>query len=189
MNYTIRILSLLSNVDRREHMEKVMKGVNLPYTFHNATTPDNITEKIQDRLFSEVDYYDWDINHKAVMATFMSHLSLLNFSYSNKQALLVLEDDLELSDKSFNLDTIDFSSFDIFNLGTEISCYAYFVSWQGAGKLLDIIRTQGIKKAYDWEMCQIGLENKIRYKTVPTPVWKQVESFTSNIAPNGYRRK
>ena len=97
MNYTIRILSLLSNVDRREHMEKVMKGVNLPYTFHNAATPDDITEKMQDRLFSEVDYYDWDINHKAVMATFMSHLSLLNLSHSTKQNLLILEDDLELS--------------------------------------------------------------------------------------------
>lgn len=189
MNYSIRILSLLSNADRREHMKSIMREIKLPYTFHNATTPDDITQQVQDELFSEVDYYDWDINHKAVMATFMSHLSLLKLSYHTKHNLLILEDDLELSDRCFDLVNIDFSSFDVFNLGTQISCYAYFVSWQGAGRLLDVIATQGINKAYDWEMCQIGLNNKIRYKTVPTPVWKQVPTFVSNIAPNGYKRK
>lgn len=189
MKYNIRILSLLSNIDRREHTKSIMREIKLPYTFHNATTPDDITQQVQDELFSEVDYYDWDINHKAVMATFMSHLSLLKLSYSTKHNLLILEDDLELRDKTFNLINVDFDSFDVFNLGTQISCYAYFVSWQGAGRLLDVIATQGISKAYDWEMCQIGLNNKIRYKTVTTPVWKQVPTFVSNIAPNGYKRK
>jgi GR25 family glycosyltransferase involved in LPS biosynthesis len=189
VNYDIKILSLVSNADRRAHMESVMSTLQLPYTFHNATTPNDITQDIEERLFSRVDYYDWDINQRAVMATFISHLSLLKLSYNTQTNLLILEDDIELSDYGFDLTNVDFNSFDIFNLGTQISCYAYFISWQGAYKVLDLINTQGIRKAYDWELCQLGLQNRLRYRTTPLPVWKQVDTFKSNIAPNGYKRK
>jgi len=189
MEYEIQVLSLQKNKDRRQHTKEVMDSLGLNYTFFNAVKPREVTKDMEESLFSKVDYYDWDIDQKAVMATFVSHLALLHLSYSTKCNMLVLEDDIELSDYDFDLTNIDFTSFDVFNLGTQISCYAYFLSWQGAGKVLDILLNKEIIKAYDWELCELGLQNKIKYKTTSKPVWKQVDTFKSNIAPNGYKLK
>lgn len=188
MNYEVCILSLSKDIERRNHMDKVMLKLNLPYIFFDALTPEDVDDAIIDKMFKNVDYYNWNINQLAVMATFLSHIELLKISYNNKKNLLIIEDDIDLSDNSIvNYKNINFEEFDVFNLGTLVSCYSYFVSWEGAGKILNLLDKRIITQAYDWELYKLMDEITIKYATIPE--WEQVNSFKSNIAPNGYELK
>jgi hypothetical protein len=188
MNYNTYIISLSSDLDRREHMKGVMSKLNIPYQFFDAITPNDVDDEMVNTMFKNVDYYEWDINHKAVMATFLSHLSLLRVSHLTKTNLLILEDDIELvNGPTIDYNDVKFEEFDVFNIGTLISCYSYFVSWNGAGKILDMFSKNDIVKAYDWEL--YGIKNNINTTYPLYPEWKQVKTFKSNIAPNGYKRK
>lgn len=188
MNYEVRILSLSKDIERRNHMDKVMLKLNVPYIFFDALTPEDVDDAIIDKMFKNVDYYNWNINQLAVMATFLSHIELLKISYNNKKNLLIIEDDIDLSNNSIvNYKNINFEEFDVFNLGTLVSCYSYFVSWEGAGKILNLLDKRVITQAYDWELYKLMDEITIKYATIPE--WEQVNSFKSNIAPNGYELK
>jgi hypothetical protein len=122
------------------------------------------------------------------MATFLSHIELLKISYLNKKNLLIIEDDIDLSNNStIDYKNVNFKEFDVFNLGTLVSCYSYFVSWEGAGKILNLLDKKVITQAYDWELYKLMDEITIKY--IETPEWEQVDLFKSNIAPNGYELK
>jgi hypothetical protein len=188
MNYEVRILSLSKDIERRKHMKNVMLKLNIPYIFFDALTPDNVEDTIIDKMFKNVDYYNWNINQLAVMATFLSHIELLKISYLNKKNLLIIEDDIDLSNNStIDYKNVNFKEFDVFNLGTLVSCYSYFVSWEGAGKILNLLDKKVITQAYDWELYKLMDEITIKY--IETPEWEQVDLFKSNIAPNGYELK
>lgn len=188
MNYEVRILSLSKDIERRNHMDKVMLKLNVPYIFFDALTPEDVDDAIIDKMFKNVDYYNWNINQLAVMATFLSHIELLKISYNNKKNLLIIEDDIDLSNNSIvNYKNINFEEFDVFNLGTLVSCYSYFVSCEGAGKILNLLDKRVITQAYDWELYKLMDEITIKYASIPE--WEQVNSFKSNIAPNGYELK
>jgi hypothetical protein len=188
MNYEVRILSLSKDIERRKHMKNVMLKLNIPYIFFDALTPDDVEDTIIDKMFKNVDYYNWNINQLAVMATFLSHIELLKISYLNKKNLLIIEDDIDLSNNStIDYKNVNFKEFDVFNLGTLVSCYSYFVSWEGAGKILNLLDKKVITQAYDWELYKLMDEITIKY--IETPEWEQVASFKSNIAPNGYELK
>jgi hypothetical protein len=188
MNYEVRILSLSKDIERRKHMKNVMLKLNIPYIFFDALTPDDVEDTIIDKMFKNVDYYNWNINQLAVMATFLSHIELLKISYLNKKNLLIIEDDIDLSNNStIDYKNVNFKEFDVFNLGTLVSCYSYFVSWEGAGKILNLLDKKVITQAYDWELYKLMDEITIKY--IENPEWEQVDLFKSNIAPNGYELK
>jgi hypothetical protein len=188
MNYEVRILSLSKDIERRKHMKNVMLKLNIPYIFFDALTPDDVEDTIIDKMFKNVDYYNWNINQLAVMATFLSHIELLKISYLNTKNLLIIEDDIDLSNNStIDYKNVNFKEFDVFNLGTLVSCYSYFVSWEGAGKILNLLDKKVITQAYDWELYKLMDEITIKY--IENPEWEQVDLFKSNIAPNGYELK
>lgn len=178
-------ISLKKDVDRRSHMLTIKDKMGIDFYYFDAVQPNEITEEIETKYFSNTDFYEWDINQKAVMATFMSHINLLDYSCKNKTNLLIIEDDIDyVGNIDFN--NIDFNGFDIFNVGTPFGCYSYFVSYQGACKILNEIGSKQITQAYDWELNKL---TTVRKQTTNTPQFTQVENkFTSNISPNGYKR-
>jgi hypothetical protein len=188
MNYDTYIISLSSDLDRREHMKGVMSKLNIPYQFFDAIAAHDVDDEMANTMFKNVNYYDYDINHRAAMATFLSHLSLLRVSYLTQTNLLIIEDDIQLvKEPTVDYDNVKFEEFDLWNIGTRISCYSYFVSWEGAGKILDLFSKRVIVQAYDFELYE--LRKLINMKCLDYPEWKQVKTFKSNIAPNGYKRK
>lgn len=178
-------ISLKKSVDRRSHMLSIKDKIGIDFEFYDAIPADEITEEIEYKYFRNTDFYEWDINQKAVMATFMSHMHLLEYGYKHKTNLLIIEDDI---DYVGNLDfgNIDFSSFDIFNVGTPFGCHAYFVSYEGAYRILNELNSTIITQAYDWELYKLKTVRKL---TTEVPQFIQVENkFTSSIAPNGYKK-
>lgn len=178
-------LSLKKDTERRTHMLSIKDKLNIEFDFFDAIEPNEITDDIENELFSHTDFYDWNINQKAVMATFMSHLSMLRYSCTGQQNLLVIEDDIDyVGNLDFN--NINFKEFDLYNVGTPFGCYSYFVSYEGACKILTELKTKEITQAYDWELSKI---NNIRKKISNAPQFTQIENkFISNISPNGYTR-
>ena len=118
------------------------------------------------------------------MATFLSHLSLIKLSAEYKSNILIVEDDIDIVN-SFDWKNVNFGEFDLYNLGVEGSCYSYFVSHQGASKLLDYFNSRRIKFPYDYELSIINVK-KIRIKSSECNIFTQLNTFKSNIAPNGY---
>ena len=118
------------------------------------------------------------------MATFLSHLSLIKLSAESRSNILIIEDDIDMVN-SFDWRSVDFREFDLYNLGVEGSCYSYFISYQGAIKLLDYFNNRKIKFPYDYELSIIN-GKKIRMKSSEQNIFTQLETFKSNIAPNGY---
>lgn len=178
-------LSLKKDTNRRNHMLSIKNKMGINFEFFDAVEPIEITDEIERRYFSNTDFYEWDINQKAVMATFMSHMYLLNYSCKNETNLLIIEDDIDyVGDLDFN--NINFEDFDIFNVGTHFGCYSYFVSHQGACKILNEIDSKQITQAYDWELNKLLT---VRRKISELPQFIQLDNqFTSNISPNGYKR-
>jgi GR25 family glycosyltransferase involved in LPS biosynthesis len=166
-------------------MNSIRYKIGLDFEFFNAIEADNISDSIQKRYFSKTDFHLWNINQTAVMATFMSHISLLRYSMGTKTNLLILEDDIDIVG-SYNWDDINFSEFDLYNIGSDLSCYSYFVSYEGAKKILNYFDTIDITQAYDWELKKI---NHLNVKLIETPLFIQTNTFVSNIAPNGYYLK
>lgn len=183
--YKTLVLSLLKDVDRREHITKVLNDLQLKFEFYDAKTPDDVTPEFKKSLFSDIDIYSWDINHDSVLATFLSHLSILEYSYTSQQNILLLEDDIK-SLRKFNFNNIDFSQFDIFNLSDEMSCCSYFISHSSAKKILNHILSNKITQAFDWELYK--LKDFFNVKVVDEPIFRQCKKFTSNLAPNGYKK-
>lgn len=177
-------LSLISNTDRREHMLNVFHKMNIDVTFFNAITPNDVT--LDDELyFQNCDFYEWDINQKAVMATFISHIKMLEYSKFQNKNLLIIEDDLDYV-LPIDFNSIQFESFDLYNVGLEFSCYSYFVSVEGSKRILKELNSKIVTQAYDWELSKLQTIKKVNSNQ---PHFIQLNNkFTSNIAPNGYKR-
>ena len=179
------VISLRKDLDRREWMNSIKDKIRLDFEFFDAVEPTDITDEIKEKYFSKTDFHLWDVNDKAVMATFMSHISLLRYSSITKINLLIIEDDIDIA-RYFNWDTINFDEFDLYNIGKQLSCYAYFVSYNGAQKLLNHFELIDITQAYDWELYKI---KNLNIKLIESPLFIQTNKFVSNIAPNGYNKK
>lgn len=185
MNFKTYCLSLKSDIARRKWMESIKPKIGLDFEFFDAVTPEEITEDIIDKYFKHVNFYEWDINQKAVMATFMSHMKLLELAVEKKENILIIEDDTYIIRK-YDWDNIDFNSFDIFKISNRgVYCYAYFVSYNGAINFLKYLNSKDIKLAYDWELEKC---RELNIKTIDRPVFIQTNTFPSNIAPNGYKK-
>lgn len=180
-------LSLKSNTDRREWMLSIKDKIGLDFEFWDATTPYEITEEIKNQYFKHVNFYEWNINAEAAMATFISHIRLLEWSSINKTNLILIEDDIDHINY-FDWVSLDWSTFDIYKLGVQgINCYAYAVSYTGADKLLKHLNSIKITEAYDIELHKI---KHLKVKYITKPIFIQIQNrFTSNIAPNGYKKK
>ena len=136
--------------------------------------------------FSDFSFYDqYDVNVKAIMATFMSHMKLLELCVSSKQNILVIEDDI-LMIRPYKWEDVDFDSFDIFKLTKRGNyCYAYLVSYVGAINVLEYLNKIKITQGYDHELEKC---RELKILTVDRPVFTQTPHFISNIAPNGYNK-
>ena len=175
-------LSLISDVDRRAHMLSVFDKLNLNVQFFNATTPDELTFE-DEEYFKHCDFYEWNINQKAVMATFISHMRMLEYSVKENKNLLIIEDDLEYV-LPIDFNNINFEDFDLYNLASNFGCYSYFVSIGGAKKILSELKSKKITQAYDWELSKLETVKKVNSEK---PHFIQIQNrFKSNIAPNGY---
>jgi glycosyl transferase family 25 len=108
--YKVKIISLKESVERREHMDKVLSKLNLTYSFFDAIHYRDITNEIEQELFSMVDYYQYNINQRAVMATFISHIELIKECYETKTNIFILEDDVEIVN-DFDFINVDFKNF------------------------------------------------------------------------------
>lgn len=183
--YRTLVLSLVKDVERRKHISLELQSLGIDFEFFDAKTPADVTPEIKDILFSDIDIYSWDINHDNVLATFLSHLSILEETHRCKTNTLLLEDDLEYINE-FDFINIDFTNFDIFNISDKLSCCAYFINWKSAKSISDEIKSNVITQAFDWELYK--LKDKFRYKFVDLPIFKQTDKFISNLAPNGYRK-
>lgn len=179
------VISLRKDLDRREWMNSIKDKIGLDFEFFDALEPNDITDVIKEKYFSKTDFHLWDIDDKAVMATFMSHMSLLRYSSMAKTNLLIIEDDIDIVN-SFDWNSINFDEFDLYNIGNKLSCYAYFVSYDGAQKLLNYFESIDITQAYDWELYKI---KNLNIKLIESPLFIQTNKFVSNIAPKGYNRK
>jgi len=167
-------------------MLSIKNKIGLDFEFWDATTPIEITDDIKEHYFKYVNFYEWDINQTAVMATFISHMNILKWSADNQTNVILIEDDLDCVN-SFDWDTINWDKFDIFKLGElGMNCYSYAVSWTGAEKLLLHFNTIKIIEAYDVELHKI---QHLKFKYIPKPIFIQTQNmFKSNLAPNGYKR-
>ena len=182
--YRVLVLSLEKDLERRRHITKVCNDLNLNFEFFDAKTPDDLTDYYKKEYFSNIDIFNYPkLNHDAILATFLSHLELLAKIYFEKTHTLILEDDL-VPLKEFDFENIDFNSFDILQLMTEVSCCCQFVNWQSAGLIYNYLIKNKPFQAFDWELHR--LRDKFNIQTVSTPVFKQSEEFVSNLAPNGY---
>lgn len=186
MKFKTYCLSLKNCVDRREWMLSQKEKIGLEFEFWDAFGPDYITKELEKKHFSKNYLQQWDFNQKATMATFLSHLSLIEHSVKTNQNLLIIEDDVLLVSK-LNWEDINFNEFDIYNIGTQGSCYSYFVSRNGAKKLLEYFNNIIISDAYDYELTK--LDNSFIIKNVNKEIFHINNSFLSNIAPNGYIKK
>jgi hypothetical protein len=167
-------------------MRSIKQRLRMDFEFWDATTSEHITDDIVEHYFKHVDYYQWDINQKAVMATFISHMNILKWSVDNQTNVILIEDDLDCINP-LDWDMIDWNSFDVFKLGElGMNCYSYAVNWRGAEKLLLHFNSIKIIEAYDVELHKI---THLKFKYLPTPTFMQTQNkFVSNLAPNGYKR-
>lgn len=165
-------------------MINIFDKLNLNVKFFDAVTPNELTFE-DEEYFKHCDFYQWNINQKAVMATFISHMNMLKYSVNQNKHLLIIEDDLDYA-FPLNFDNINFEEFDLYNIGLEFSCYSYFVSINGAKKILTELNSKKITQAYDWELSKLKTIKKVNSEHSH---FIQIENkFKSNIAPNGYNR-
>ena len=185
--YLIYIISLKKDIERRNHMTELMGRLKLSFEFYDAVEPSDITDEIITNLFSNVDYYQYNINQVAVMSTLLSHLNIIRKSNQDGTNVLILEDDIDLVTE-FNFGDVNFNYFDIFNIGTDgkktIDCHSYFVSLEGTKKVLNHFDNNKITQAFDWEIVKV---KNLNLNFINDPIFKQLKNqFPSNLAPNGY---
>ena len=184
MEFKTYCISLELDKDRRIWMKSIKDRIGLEFDFFNAVEPKDVTVELEKKYFVDDFLIEWDFSQKATMATFLSHLSLIKLSAESRSNILIIEDDIDMVN-SFDWRSVDFREFDLYNLGVEGSCYSYFISYQGAIKLLDYFNNRKIKFPYDYELSIIN-GKKIRIKSSEQNIFTQLETFKSNIAPNGY---
>lgn len=180
--YKTLVLSLKSDIERKQHITSVLSDLNMEFEFFTATTPEDLDYFTESIYFSELDYNP-KVNRKAVMATFKSHLNLLRTIFNSKQNTLVLEDDL-IPVREYNFKNIDFNSFGALQLMSKVSCCSQFYNWKTAGELFWYFTSNKPTQAFDWELYKN--RDKFNIQTVNKPIFAQSSEFKSNIAPDGY---
>ena len=185
INFETYCLSLKSNTDRREWMLSIKDKIGLNFKFWDALTPNDITIDLKEKYFKNVNFYEWTIIPEAAMATFLSHMNILNYSVINNKNVLLIEDDLDYVNP-FNWENLEYN-FDVFKFGTQgIDCYAYMVTPNGAKQLLNHFNSIVIREAYDLELHKI---KHLKFRYLRKPVFIQIQNkFISNIAPDGYKK-
>jgi GR25 family glycosyltransferase involved in LPS biosynthesis len=184
MEFRTYCISLKADKDRKVWMKSIKDKIGLEFEFFNAIEPEDITIELEKKHFVDSYLSEWDFSQRATMATFLSHLTLIKLSAESKSNILIIEDDIEIV-SSFDWTKVNFKEFDLYNLGVEGSCYSYFVSHQGATKLLNYFNSRKVKFPYDYELSTIN-GKKIRIKSSEESIFRQLDTFKSNIAPNGY---
>ena len=184
MEFRTYCISLKLDEDRRVWMKSIKDKIGLEFEFFNAVEPGDITVELEKKYFVDSYLSEWNFSQKATMATFLSHLTLIKLSVESKSDILIIEDDIDIVG-SFNWTNVNFKEFDLYNLGVEGSCYSYFVSYQGATKLLNYFNNKRINYPYDYELSIIN-GKKVRIKSSEKSIFRQLNTFKSNIAPNGY---
>ena len=187
MEFKTYCISLKSDEHRREWMRSIKDKIGVEFQFFDALEPKDVTIELEKKHFVDNYLIEWDFSQKATMATFLSHLSLIKLSLKNKNNILIIEDDIDIVN-SFDWKNVDFKKFDVYNLGVEGSCFSYFVSYEGAIKLVDYFDNKKIKYPYDYELSIIN-GKKMKIKIPPKNIFIQLDTFKSNIAPNGYKIK
>ena len=184
-NFKTLVLSLQKDVDRRDWMNSIKSKIGLDFEFFDAFTPNQLTDSHK-HFFRTTDFHIWNINEDAVKATFVSHMLMCQYAIDNNTNLLIIEDDIDIV-KPIDWSSVDFTEFDIWNLtAKKVACFAYFISVEGAIKLLKRLNRVEITQAYDWELSKI--DDSFKVKEEKEPIFIQVDRFESNIAPNGYEK-
>jgi hypothetical protein len=169
-------------------MKSLMNRLGFSYDFFDAIEPSDITVEDESGFFKDVDYHKYNVNVKSVMATFKSHLALIKKSAEENINMLILEDDADLERSDFQFDTLDFNSFDVYNIGTDkirsIDCHSYFMSPIGSKKVIEHMNSTRITQAFDWEMIKIPTTVHL-FEDRPVFIQRK-DLFTSYNAPNGY---
>ena len=169
-------------------MKSLMNRLGWSYDFFDAIESSDITEKDESVFFKNVDYYKYEVNAKSIMATFKSHLALIEKSAEENINMLILEDDADIERPDFKFDLIDFKSFDFYNIGTDkiksIDCHSYFISAEGSKKVIDHMYSTQITQAFDWEMIKIPTTVHL-FENDPVFIQRK-DLFISHNAPNGY---
>ena len=180
--YNVLVLSLKKDLERRKSINAILFNLGIEFEYFNATTPEELDYYTKNIYFSNLDNNP-KTNREAVMATFMSHLRILRQIFNSKTNTLLLEDDV-IPIRDFDFNNVDFNSFGVKQLMSEVSCCCQFYNWEEAGDIFWHLTDQQPTQAFDWELHK--LRNKFNIQTVDEPVFKQSSSFVSNIAPNGY---
>jgi GR25 family glycosyltransferase involved in LPS biosynthesis len=186
-DYLIYIISLKSDIERRAHMNDLMTKLELNYQFFDAIEASDISDDDITNKFSDVDYYQYNLNHRAVMATLLSHVEVIKIANRRNSNILIFEDDIGIKEY-FDFNSVNFNDFDVLNIGSDgkktIDCHSYFVSLNGTKKILNHFDSNKITQAFDWEMVKV---NDLILKFVNKPFFTQLkDKFISNLAPNGY---
>lgn len=169
-------------------MKSLMNKLGFSYDFFDAVESSDITPEDESGFFKDVDYHKYNVNVKSVMATFKSHLALIKKSAEENINMLIMEDDADLERSDFSFDSVDFDSFDVYNIGTDkirsIDCHSYFISAKGSKKVIEHMESTRITQAFDWEMIKIPTTVHL---FEDNPVFSQRKDlFISYNAPNGY---
>lgn len=189
--YKAWCLSLKSNIDRREWMLSIKDKIGLEFEFWDASTTDDVTDKIKDRYFKNTNLYEWDVIQEAVMATFLSHMNILKWAADNQTNIILFEDDLDCINP-FDWNTINWDEFDIFKLGElGMNCYSYAITWKAAARVLLHFNSIEITEAYDLELSKLKIYIKdIRFKYLSKPIFIQTYNmFKSNLTKDGNEHK
>jgi len=184
MEFKTYCISLKADEGRKIWMKSIEDRIGLEFQFFDAIEPGDITVELEKRYFVDSYLSEWDFSQRATMATFLSHLTLIKLSAESKSDILIIEDDIDIV-SSFDWTKVNFKEFDLYNLGVEGSCYSYFVSHQGATKLLDYFNSRKVKFPYDYELSIVN-KKKMKIKSSEESIFRQLDTFKSNIAPNGY---
>ena len=88
---------------------------------------------------------------------------------SGRPGTVVIDITKDAMINSFDFSNVNFNEFDMYNIGSDkvnsVDCHSYFVSYEGAGKIVNHIDNTRITQAFDWEMVtNLYNEVKLRYK-------------------------
>lgn len=182
MNFETYCISLVKCLDRRTHMLSIKERLGLDFKFFDAVTPEEVSDDLKKKYFTDDFLNQWDINQKAMMACQLSHMKLLESKRNTN--LLIIEDDVDIV-KPFNWDLINFEEFDILLAGPIGSAHSYFISKNGIDKLLNHFNNSLSSDAYDYELHKL-FKLKFKIKTIGTPIFCNNNDLKSNIASKGY---
>ncbi len=149
----IKVLSLKRRLDRRKTFTDFFNKISkLNFEFFDAIDgKDYELTKEEDNLFTNSDYHLYNVHVNSVKCTALSHLKLWETCVSENTPILILEDDITVNIKGYDLKIPH--GFDLFFIGQQYTypnCYAYYVTPNGAKSLINHAKKNGFHRAVDW---------------------------------------